>query len=139
MATWGYASAFGAPAMLFAVSAVGYYWGTLSLRAWHVPVLTVCVFVLSAGGNAAMVAFRALSTELFPTRLRGTLGGFMAVGAALGWLLAMGTTSALAAPLGGIGPSVALIVVLALPTAALLCVRLPETAGLTLETAALEA
>ena len=100
--------------------------------------LAASLFGIAVGGNAALVAFRALTSELFPTRLRGTAGGLLAVGGAVGWLFAMLLTSALAVPLGGLAPAVALLVATALPTAAMLLLRLPETAGLDLDSASLD-
>jgi MFS family permease len=135
----GRRATFSCASTLFAVSALAYYWGSLHVRSGHAALLGVALFGLAAGGNAAMVAFRALATELFPTRLRGTLGGWLGVAGSLGWMLAMGATSLLAGPLGGVGPAVALIVVFALPAASLCLASLPETAGLDLERAALEA
>jgi MFS family permease len=123
---------------LFALSTLTYYWASLHVRSGRTALLGIALFGLAAGGNAAMVAFRALATELFPTRLRGTLGGWLGVGGSLGWLLAMSATSVLAGPLGGVGPAVAVIVLFALPAAALCLVSLPETAGLDLDRAALE-
>ena len=78
------------------------------------------VFGLSLGGNAALTAFRALATEILPTELRASLSGVLSLGGAFGWFGAMLAVSALAGPLGGIGPSVAVLATVALPVAALL-------------------
>jgi hypothetical protein len=51
------------------------------------------------------------------------------VGSAGGWLLGLGSTAALAGPLGGAAPSVALLAVVALPLATLALALVPETAG----------
>ena len=59
--------------------------------------------------------------------MRGTFGGLLAVGGSLGFCLAMSAVAALAAPAGGIGHAVACVVLVALPAAALLLRRLPET------------
>jgi hypothetical protein len=59
--------------------------------------------------------------------VRGSFGGLLAVGAALGWSASMGAVAALARPVGGIGHAVTCVVLLALPAAALLLRRLPET------------
>jgi predicted MFS family arabinose efflux permease len=126
---FGRRSTFASAAGVFAISAIGYYQVSLHAGAWRAPVLALSLFGLAAGGNAAMVAFRALATELFPTRLRGTLGGWLAVGAAVGWVAAMALTSLLARLLGGLAPAVALLVGALLPAATVLLLRLPETAG----------
>ncbi len=87
------------------------------------------IFGLSLGGNAALTAFRALATELLPTELRASLSGLLSLGGALGWFGAMLAVSALASPLGGIGPAVALLATLALPLAAALLAGVPERAA----------
>ncbi len=135
---FGRRSTFAVGAAVFAISAIGYYGVSLHAGAWRLPVLAASLFGIAVGGNAALVAFRALTSELFPTRLRGTAGGLLAVGGAVGWLFAMLLTSALAVPLDGLAPAVALLVATALPTAAVLLLRLPETAGLDLDSASLD-
>ena len=135
--SWGRRRTFGAAAVLFATGTIGYYGstppaGSLPAFLWLVAFLSL----LSAGGGAALVSFRAQATELLPTRLRATAGGLMAVANALGWGLAMGAIAWMAGPLGGLGNAVATLVAVALPAAALLLRRLPETAGLSLEQAA---
>jgi putative MFS transporter len=135
---FGRRATFTAAASAFAISAVGYYWVTLHAGAWSLAVLALSLFGTAVGGNAALVAFRALTSELFPTHLRGTVGGWLAVGGAVGWLAAMLAISALAGPLGGLAPAVALLVATSLPTASFLLLRLPETAGLDLDSASLE-
>jgi len=126
--------------VLFALSTAVYYAATPHLRpgAPRLGLLGVSLVGLSATGNAALVAFRSLAVELFPTALRGTVGGWMAVGAAGGWLMGMGAVALLAEPLGGVGPAVALLGVVALPTAVLALSRVPETAGRPLDTLAPE-
>ena len=84
------------------------------------------IFGLSLGGNAALTAYRALATELLPTELRASLSGLLSLGGAFGWCGAMLTVSALARPLGGIGPAVAALAAAALPLAALLLGGVPE-------------
>jgi len=115
-----------------------FFWGSTHVDAGLLPLLFVAIFGIAITGNAAVVAFRAHVTELFPTRLRGTLGGLQAVSAAGGWLLAMGAVAGLTARLGGVGSAVTVFVVVSLPLAALLVLCLPETAGLDLEVASLE-
>ncbi len=114
---------------LFAACTIGYYEGTLVVERGRTALLAGSLLGLSAGGNAALVAFRSLAVELYPTSLRGTFAGWMAVGQAAGWVLGMGAVALLAGPLGGVGPAVAALAGVALPiaVAALACV--PETAG----------
>ena len=113
---------------LFAIGVAGFYGATPPLGAPGLAWLGASLFALAAGGNAAIATFRAHAAELLPTPLRGTFGGLLAVGAALGWSLSMWSVAALAAPAGGIGHAVTCVVLVALPTAALLLRRLPETA-----------
>jgi AAHS family 4-hydroxybenzoate transporter-like MFS transporter len=133
---FGRRATFLAAAALFGVCSLGYYGAPPGSGAPRLALLALSLAGLAAGGNAALVAFRALATELFPTRLRGTLGGWLALGSAAGWLLAMGGASLLAGALGGLGPAVAALVAAVLPAAAWLLLRLPETAGLPLGDAA---
>ena len=88
--------------------------------------------------DAATVAFRSVATELMPTRMRGAIGGWLAVGTALGWLLSLSLVAWWTPILGGIGPAVAAFALLALPGACLALARVPETAGLELDVAARE-
>lgn len=125
---------FGLAGVLFAGAAVGYYEGSLFVEgrariAW----LVVSLAGLSAGGNAALVAFRSLVVETFPPAQRGGAGGLLGLGTGVGWIVAMGATTLLAGPLGGVGPATAVIVGLALPAAVAVGVRIPETAGRSLE------
>lgn len=111
----------------FTLGELGYYALSSHAIPMQIPVLAISLVLLSTCGSISMVAFRALATELFPVRMRGTLGGWLAVGSAAGWLLAMGATSLLAATLGGLGNAAALRVVLCLPAASGLLLGLPET------------
>lgn len=121
---------FGLAGVVFAASAVAYYEGTqfASGRA-QLALLVGSLAGLSAGGNAALTAFRSLVVELFPSALRGRAGGLLGLGTGVGWILAMGATALLAGPLGGVGSATAAIVGLALPAAVVALVRVPETAG----------
>jgi MFS family permease len=126
---------FGLASVVFAGSAVAYYEGTLFVEGRaQMALLVASLAGLSAGGNAALTAFRSLVVELFPTALRGSAGGLLGLGTGLGWILAMGATALLAHPLGGVGPATAAIVGLALPAAGMALVRVPETAGRPLDT-----
>jgi len=122
--------------LVFAASTVAYYDLSLHVERGRMALLAVSLFGLSAGGNAALVAFRSLAVELFPTALRATVASWMALGSAFGWIAAMGVTAILAPVLGGVGPAVAALAALALPVAALALAQLPETAGRSLEAAA---
>jgi DHA1 family inner membrane transport protein len=136
---WGRRAAFAAAASVFALAVLGYYAFAGTLTAGRLPVVALSMVGLSGAGGAALVAFRAAATELFPTALRGTLGGFLAVGSAAGWWLAMQTVSVLSGPLGGIGPAIAALAATALPIAAACLFLVPETSGAELDGAALSA
>lgn len=134
----GRRATFVAASAVFGVGAVGYY-GLSVLEPVARPLELAFFFgLLAFGGNAGMVAFRTTATELFPTRLRGCLGGWMAVASALGWWLEVSAAGLLSGLTGALGPAVALLVLLVLPTLWALQSLLPETAGLRLEQAALE-
>ena len=125
--TYGRRPALLAGSALFAVGVAGFYGATPPGGAAGLVWLTASLVALAGGGNAALATFRAHASELLPPPVRGTFGGFLAVGGALGFCLAMSAVAALAGPVGGIGHAVACVVLVALPTAALLLRRLPET------------
>lgn len=113
---------------LFAIGVAGFYGATPPPGAAGLVWLAVCLAALAAGGNAALATFRAHAAELLPAPVRGTFGGLLAVGGAVGWSLAMLAVAVLAGPVGGVGHAVTCVVLVALPAAALLLYRLPETA-----------
>jgi len=113
---------------LFAIGVAGFYGATPPPGPAGLAWLAVSLAALAAGGNAALATFRAHAAELLPAPVRGTFGGLLAVGGAVGWSLAMLAVRALAEPVGGVGHAVTCVVLVALPAAALLLRRLPETA-----------
>jgi AAHS family benzoate transporter-like MFS transporter len=127
--TWGRRPALLAGGSLFAIGVAGFYGATPPRSAAGLARLGVSLVALAAGGNAAIASFRAHAAELLPSAVRGSFGGLLAVGAALGWSVSMWAVAALAAPVGGIGHAVTCVVLVALPAAALLLRRLPETAA----------
>jgi 2-amino-4-hydroxy-6-hydroxymethyldihydropteridine diphosphokinase len=106
-----------------------------------VPFLVPCL-ALAFGLNglfrtAKMTAWRISATELFPTRLRGAVQGLSAVSAALASIVAQLATGALAPLLGGLVEGASVVMLLGIP-AAVAFYLVPETAGVELESAALE-
>lgn len=136
---WGRRATFAAAASVFGAAVFAYYALAAAFTTLRLPVLLLAMAGLSGAGGAALTAFRAVATELFPTALRGTLGGFLAVGTAAGWWIAMQAVSACAGPLGGVGPAIAALTAIALPTAALCVFCMPETAGVELDVAVVSA
>jgi MFS family permease len=114
---------------LFALGAAGFYGATPPPGAAGWLWLGTSLFALAAGGNAALASFRAHAAELLPTPVRATFGGVLAVGGALGWSLSMLGVAAAAPRVGGVGHAVVCVLLVALPAAALLLRRLPETAA----------
>lgn len=116
-------------------------WGIATARALKLPVLASYhtdlprylpeygLLTLSVGGNAAITAFRALSTEALPEAHRGTLGGAMGVAASVGAVLGMGLVSLAAGPLGAAGPAVAILAAAAMPSASLCLSRVTPPFG----------
>ena len=117
----------GAP--LFAIGVAGFY-GATPPRRRPGPRLArrLALVALAAGGNAALATFRAHAAELLPPPVRGTFGGLLAVGGALGWSLSMWSVAALAERVGRRRPRRDLRGAGRAPLAALLLRRLPETA-----------
>ena len=89
-------------------------------------------------GSASVVAIRAAGTELFPTRLRGTINGWAAVMGALSGVVVQFATAILASQLGGLVPAITLLALLVVPGVLAFLWLVPETRGLELEAAALE-
>lgn len=102
------------------------------------PVLTTLFAAASIAGNASLTALRSIATELFPTRLRGTVQGWGTGAAALAAVAANFATAALAERLGALSLAIALVGLAIVPALALFWRLVPETAGLELEAAALE-
>jgi len=129
-------------AMLSTVAFVAYYWvppppprsAHLVTFLWLVGLFAVG----SASGSASMVALRAAGTELFPTRLRGTINGWAAVMGAVSGVPVHFATAALAQRMGGLVPAITVLAFLMLPAVAVFLWLVPETSGLELEAAALE-
>jgi MFS family permease len=136
---WGRRATFALAACVFGASAFAYYALSATLATARLPVLVGSMIGLSGAGGAALVAFRAAATELFPTALRGTVGGLLSVGAAVGFWLAMQSVGLLSGPLGGIGHAVAALTATALPIAAVCLFCVPETAGVELDPARVSA
>lgn len=119
-----------AGAALFCVGVAGFYGVAPPPGGAGLVWLTLSLAALAAGGNAALATFRAHAAELLPPPVRGTFGGLLAVGGALGFCLAMLAVAALAERVGGVGHAVTCVVALALPAAAWSLRGLPETAAL---------
>ncbi len=129
---FGRRAAFAAGTAVATAGACAYY-GPTSIGALG---LGVSFAALGLGGHVATVAFRSLATELFPARLRGGLGGWLAVASGTGFVVAMLGASALAPRLGTMGAAVLALVLATMPTAVLLVIGLPETAGVRIEASA---
>ncbi len=110
---------------LFPVFAVAFYqgWG------WVLPLMWTPMVSMSTGGSTIL---RAMSTELFPTAVRGTATGsltfFETIGAALGLMMVTALT-----PTGGSSSQAISIVVSISFVAGLIMLLLPETARRELE------
>lgn len=130
-------------AVLSTVAFVAYYWVPAPPRPgaqlFALLMLAGLFAVGSAAGSASMVALRASGTELFPTRLRSTINGWGAVMGAVSGVAVHFATAALAERMGGLVPAITLLALLMLPAVAAFLWLVPETSGLELEAAALEA
>lgn len=151
---------FAVSGVLYALASIGFYtvpadWGLGTPASLALFFLLMMIF-----SNVATVAYRSAATELFPTRLRGTLLGWMAISMAVSTVLsqfgvafltralegeALRLGAALAAWTGGFGAQLdglalatSLLGLAMLPAVGVALALLPETAGLELEAAALE-
>ncbi len=120
------------------LGALAFYWGPpahLGL-AWLWIGVTYCCF--TAGLSAGQVGGNSLATELFPTAIRGAMMGWFALMAAAAAISAQTLIAVFATRLGGLSIVVGYLSLLAIPNAIIVALLLPETRGLSLETAAME-
>jgi len=125
-------------AMMSGFGALAFYWGPPAhsnfLFLWIG--ITYCGFVI--GQSAGQVGSNSLATELFPTALRGAMMGWYALIGAIASVTAQTLTAILAGRLGGLSIVVGYLSLLAIPSAIIVVLFLPETRGLSLEAAAME-
>ncbi len=125
--------------LMTGLGALAFYWGPpahLGLR-WLWIEATYCCF--TAGLSAGQVGGNSLATELFPTAIRGAMMGWFALIGAAAAVSAQTLIAVLAARLGGLSIVVRYLSLLAIPNAIIVVILLPETRGLSLEDAAMEA
>ncbi len=123
---------------LAAMGALWYYWGPPAHFAWPALWLGAGFAWRSVMVNGLMVAANSAVTELFPTALRGTIIGWIAITNSLGALAAHSSVALLAGPLGGLSVVVGYLALFGLPGALLYAVFIDETRGMTLEAASRE-
>ena len=88
--------------------------------------------------SASTVAVRAVVTELFPTRLRGTIMGATMTLGSIASVVTQFATATLTAILGDMVLAITVLGLAGLPGYVLFFLLIPETAGLELEQASLE-
>jgi MFS family permease len=119
---------------LLAIAAnVAYYWVPADLAPSPVIALAALFCVGTLMLNATTVAFRAAATELFPTRLRGTLQGVLMALAAFSMVLTQFATAILTEALGGMVPAISVLALAGVPGFLLFFLLVTETAGLELD------
>ncbi len=124
--------------LMTSLGALTFYWGPpahLQFRLLWIGV-TYCCF--TAGLSAGQVGGNSLATELFPTAIRGAMMGWFALVGAVGAVSAQTLIAVLAARLGGLSIVVGYLSLLAIPNVIIVALFLPETRGLSLESAAME-
>lgn len=84
-------------------------------------------------GGAAYPALRGYQTELFPTRARARVGGWIDLIAVTGSAVGLLSAGRLADRLGGLGPALAVLLIGPLLVVVLILVAYPETAARELE------
>lgn len=123
---------------VFVAGNVSYYWVPADLAPSPVLGLILCFTLGSIGFAALTVGLRTAATELFPTRLRGTLQGVGSVVTVTAALTTQFSTAALVPVMDGLVPAISLLACLGVAGFVVFHVVLPETGGLELDIAALE-
>lgn len=93
------------------------------------PTLWVMLAVATAGEALAGPALSAFGTELFPTEVRGTAGGWLTIASVSGSAAGLLIVGYLADPLGSVGYAAAVTAAAPLLVALFLVHRLPEARG----------
>jgi MFS family permease len=106
-----------------AAGAFGFTAGTTATRAVG---LALVIFALT-GATPCVAAY---STELFPVRTRGRINAWLKVLTIGGQVAAPAIATALAGPMGGVGPALAVVGVGSAVAAVVAWALLPETRGL---------
>jgi MFS family permease len=125
--------------LVTSLAALAFYWGppaNLGLGSLWIGV-TFCCF--TAGQSAGQVGGNSIATELFPTAIRGAMMGWYALIGAAAAVSAQTLIAVLAGRLGGLSIVVGYLSLLAIPSSIIVALFLPETRGLSLEAAAMEA
>ena len=118
------------------VGALAFYWGPPANFAWPMLWLIVAHSWQVVAGRGTIVAAISAVTELFPTALRGTIMGWLALCGAISAITAQATIAILARPLGGLSNVVGWLALLAIPCVLIWGFFIQETRGLSLEAAA---
>lgn len=133
---WGRRATGVVGSVLSTVFALAFFWLPAD-GPFVIPLLALTFGLNGMFRTAKMTAWRISATELFPTRLRGAVQGLSAVSAALASIAAQFATGLLAPMLGGLVEAASVVVLMGIP-AAIAFFLIPETAGVQLESAALE-
>lgn len=123
--------------LISTIFAIGFFWIPRE-SPMLVPLLAITFGINGLFRTAKMIAWRTSATELFPTRLRAAVQGLSAVMASLSGIFAQFTMAALAPLLGGLVEAASVVILLGIPAAIAFWWFVPETAGVELESAALE-
>jgi MFS family permease len=125
-----------AAGLLLASGGVFFYWGPpegVTLPAVWLGA-GFCWFMIAV--NAWMVGGNSAATELFPTTMRTTMIGWLALVQAIASLSCQAIIAVAAEATGGLSAVVGYIALLALPSAVIFALTIEETRGLSLEVAA---
>jgi MFS family permease len=124
--------------LCYVVANISYYWIPADFPPTPVVALGGVFAVGTIMFGASTVAVRAVQTELFPTRLRGTIMGATVTLGSIASVLTQFATASLTELLGSMVLAISVLALAGLPGYLLLYILVPETAGLELEEASLE-
>lgn len=138
--TWGRRPTTVAGTVMAVASGIAFFFVPSTAGPLLVPALCLVMAMNQLATSTFSVADRCIDAELFPTALRATYLGVARLMNAAAGVTAMFGLSLLAGPLGSLANAIALLSVVTLvPALALFLMVVPETRGMSLEQASMDA
>lgn len=120
------------------IAQAAYFWGPPSASVAPARWLGATFFMVSVADNAVGVGVNASATELFPTSLRGTMIGWLAMATAVGSVASNAIAASFATRAGGLAAIVGWLSLCGIIPAVVFGLAIDETRGMALEASARE-